>query len=162
MIANLLILFEAPALGLQLLIDGILIGAVFALAAYGMALVWGVTNIVNVCQGEFVMLGGFVAVLCVEQGMPPLLAVPVAALALYALGWILFQTVIVHLIGRDMFNSVLATFGIAIILQQLMARTLGAADRIAESGLGSWVFFDGLVGGAEGEGVVFVSCLLLV
>src|SRR3989304_9263010 len=48
MIANLLILFEAPALGLQLLIDGILIGAVFALAAYGMALVWGVTNIVNV------------------------------------------------------------------------------------------------------------------
>jgi branched-chain amino acid transport system permease protein len=49
MIGNLLILFEAPALGLQLLIDGILIGAVFALAAYGMALVWGITNIVNVC-----------------------------------------------------------------------------------------------------------------
>ncbi len=67
MTANLLILYEAPPLGLQLLIDGILIGAVFALAAYGMALVWGVTNIVNVCQGEFVMLGGFVAVLCVEQ-----------------------------------------------------------------------------------------------
>ena len=43
------------------------------------------------------MLGGFVAVLCAEQGMPPLLAVPVAAAALYALGWILFQTVIVHL-----------------------------------------------------------------
>jgi branched-chain amino acid transport system permease protein len=81
MIANLLILFEAPKLGLQLLLDGILIGAVFALAAYGMALVWGVTNIVNVCQGEFVMLGGLVTVLCIEQGVPPLLAVPVAAVA---------------------------------------------------------------------------------
>ena len=69
MIANLLILFEVPALGLQLFIDGILIGAVFALAAYGMALVWGVTNIVNVCQGEFVMLGGLITVLCVEQGV---------------------------------------------------------------------------------------------
>jgi len=86
MIANLLILYEAPALGLQLLIDGILIGAVFALAAYGMALVWGVTNIVNVCQGEFVMLGGLVTVLCVEQGVPPLLAVAIAAAALYGLG----------------------------------------------------------------------------
>lgn len=161
MTANLLILYEAPALGLQLLIDGILIGAVFGLAAYGMALVWGVTNIVNVCQGEFVMLGGFVAVLCVEQGMPPLLAVPVAALALYALGWILFQTVIVHLVGRDMFNSVLATFGIAIILQQLMARLFGGSDRIVESGLGSWFLFDGLVGVAKVKLVVFAACIAL-
>jgi branched-chain amino acid transport system permease protein len=161
MIANLLILFEAPALGLQLLIDGILIGALFALAAYGMALVWGVTNIVNVCQGEFVMLGGFVAVLCVEQGMAPLLVVPVAALALYLLGWILFQTVIVHLIGRDMFNSVLATFGIAIVLQQLMARAFGGADRIIESGLGSWFLFDGLVGIAKVKLIVFAACIAL-
>ncbi len=161
MTANLLILYEAPALGLQLLIDGILIGAVFGLAAYGMALVWGVTNIVNVCQGEFVMLGGFVAVLCVEQGMPPLLAVPVAALALYALGWILFQTVIVHLVGRDMFNSVLATFGIAIILQQLMARLFGGSDRIVESGLGSWFLFDGLVGVVKVKLVVFAACIAL-
>ncbi len=161
MTANLLILYEAPPLGLQLLIDGILIGAVFALAAYGMALVWGVTNIVNVCQGEFVMLGGFVAVLCVEQGMPPLLAVPVAAVALYALGWILFQTVIVHLVGRDMFNSVLATFGIAIILQQLMARIFGGSDRIVESGLGSWFLFDGLVGVAKVKLIVFAACIAL-
>ena len=161
MIANLLILFEAPALGLQLLIDGILIGAVFALAAYGMALVWGVTNIINVCQGEFVMLGGLVTVLCAEQGVPPLLAVPIAAAALYALGWILFRTVIVHLLGRDMFNSVLATFGIAIVMQQLMALSFGGADRIAESGLGSWFFFDGLVGIAKVKLIVFAACIAL-
>ncbi|HBR25999.1 MAG TPA: branched-chain amino acid ABC transporter permease, partial [Rhizobiales bacterium] len=66
---NLLILVDVPALGLQLLIDGILVGALFALAAYGMGLVWGVTNIVNVTQGEFVMLGGFITVLCAEQGV---------------------------------------------------------------------------------------------
>jgi branched-chain amino acid transport system permease protein len=70
MIGNLVILVDAPALGLQLLIDGILVGAVFALAAYGMALVWGVTDIVNVCQGEFVMLGGFITVLCAGHGYP--------------------------------------------------------------------------------------------
>jgi branched-chain amino acid transport system permease protein len=60
-----------------------------------------------------------------------------------------------------MFNSVLATFGIAIILQQLMARTLGAADRIAESGLGSWFFFDGLVGVAKVKLLVFAACIAL-
>src|ERR1700687_38763 len=151
MIGNLLILIDVPALGLQLLIDGILVGAVFALVAYGMALVWGVTTIVNVTQGEFVMLGGFITVLCAEQGVPPLLAVPIAAAALYALGWVLFQTVIVHLIGRDMFNSVLATFGIAIILQQLMSRAFGGADRIADNRLRGWFFFDGLVGVAKGR-----------
>jgi branched-chain amino acid transport system permease protein len=161
MIANLQILFEAPALGLQLVIDGILIGAVFALAAYGMALVWGVTNIVNVCQGEFVMLGGFVTVLLAEQGMPPLLAAPVAAAVLYALGLILFQAVIVHLIGRDLFISLLATFGIAIVLQQLVARGFGADDRIVESGLGSWFLFDGLVGISKVKVLVFAACVLL-
>jgi branched-chain amino acid transport system permease protein len=161
MIGNLLILVEAPALGLQLLIDGILIGAVFALAAYGMALVWGVTNIVNVCQGEFVMLGGFITVLCAEQGVPPLLAVPVAAAALYSLAAILFRTIIVHLLGRDMFNSVLATFGIAIVLQQLMALAFGGADRIVESGLGSWFFLDGLVGITKVKLLVFLACIVL-
>src|SRR5581483_12510882 len=80
MAGNLLILYEAPALALQLLIDGILIGAVFALAAYGMALVWGVANIVNVCQGEFVMLGGFIAVIAIDAGVPAPLAVTVAAI----------------------------------------------------------------------------------
>ena len=161
MVSNLLILYEAPALGLQLAIDGLLIGAVFALAAYGMALVWGVTNIINVAQGEFVMLGGLLAVYAAEQGAPVLLAVPLAALCLYVLGWILYYTIIVHLVGRDMFNSVLATFGIAIVLQQLMAHVFGGADRIAASTLGSWFLFDGLVAIDKMKVLVFAVCIIL-
>jgi branched-chain amino acid transport system permease protein len=161
MIGNLLILHEAPALALQLAIDGILIGAVFALAAYGMALVWGVTNIINVAQGEFVMLGGFIAVIGAEHGVPVLLAVPLAAGCLYALGWVLYYAVIVHLVGRDMFNSVLATFGIAIVLQQLMAHVFGGADRIAAAGLGSWFFLDGLVVVDKMKVLVFAACIAL-
>lgn len=159
MIGNLLILYEVPALGLQLAIDGILIGAVFALAAYGMALVWGVTNIINVAQGEFVMLGGLIAIAAAGQGVPLWLAVPLAAAALYALGWCLFHTVIVHLVGRDMFNSVLATFGIAIVLQQLMAHIFGGADRVSASSLGSWFFLDGLVVIDRMKLVVFAACI---
>jgi branched-chain amino acid transport system permease protein len=161
MAGNLLILYEAPALALQLLIDGILIGAVFALAAYGMALVWGVANIVNVCQGEFVMLGGFIAVIAIDAGVPAPLAVTVAAITLYALGFALFRTVIVHLVGRDMFNSVLATFGIAIVLQQMMALLFGSSDRIADPGLGGFFFFGGLVVIAKVKLIVFAASILL-
>ena len=50
---NLSILLGEPILGLGLLIDGILIGAIFALAAYGLALVWGVMNVKNLAQGDF-------------------------------------------------------------------------------------------------------------
>src|SRR5262250_1813776 len=95
---NLLLLFQAPPLALQLLIDGVLIGAVFALAAYGLALVWGVMNIINVCQGEFVILGGYVGVYVAQQHLHPLIGVPVAAVALFLVGWLLYRLVIFRIV----------------------------------------------------------------
>ncbi len=47
-------------LNIQLLLDGLFIGAIFALAAYGLALVWGVMNVKNLAQGDFVMMGGYI------------------------------------------------------------------------------------------------------
>ena len=68
---------HAPVFNIQLLLDGILIGAVFALAAYGLALVWGVMNVKNLAQGEFVIMGGYIAwYLAKETGMNPLLTLP--------------------------------------------------------------------------------------
>jgi branched-chain amino acid transport system permease protein len=66
-----------------------------------------------------------------------------------------------HLVGRDMFNSVLATFGIAIVLQQLMARIFGSSDHIVQSGLGSWFFFDGLLTVAKVKVLAFAACIVL-
>ena len=65
--SNLQILLQAPIFSVQLLIDGLLVGAIFALVAYGMALVWGVMNIINVAQGELVMLGGYVTLLLYQR-----------------------------------------------------------------------------------------------
>lgn len=145
MAGNLLILYEAPALALQLLIDGILIGAVFALAAYGMALVWGVANIVNVCQGEFVMLGGYVALYLARAGLQPLLGVPVAAAALFPVGWLCYRLVIFRIVEQDLFVSLLATFGLGILLSQVMNQVFGANVQSLDPGLGSWFLFQGLV-----------------
>ena len=60
MLDNLQLLFVlAPVMNVQMIFDGIFIGAVFALAAYGLALVWGVMNVKNLAQGDFVIWVGF-------------------------------------------------------------------------------------------------------
>ena len=143
--SNIELLFIVPPLNLQLLINGLLVGALFALAAYGMALVWGVMNVINIAQGEFVILGGYVTVLMVESGIPPLYAVIVAPIILYGVGWAIYRTVIHRVVDKDLFISLLATFGISILLQQMMNQIFGADIRGAEHGFPSWSMFEGLV-----------------
>ena len=142
---NLALLFEAPPLALQLVIDGVLIGAVFALAAYGMALVWGVMNIINVCQGELVILGGYVALNAARLGLHPLLGVPAAAAVLFVLGWLCYRLVIFRIVERDLFISLLATYGLGILLSQIMNQAFGANVESLDARLGAWFMFDGLV-----------------
>ena len=153
---NLSLLLEAPPLGLQLVIEGILLGGVFALAAYGMALVWGVMNIINIVQGEWVMLGGFVAFALHQWGLPSLLGIPVAAAALFAIGWLAYRTIIFRIVDRDLFTSILATFGLSILFQQLMNQVFGSDVRTLESGLGSWYFFNSMVSISQTKVLGFV------
>lgn len=158
---NLLILIEAPILNLQLLVDGVLIGAVFALAAFGMALVWGVTRIINVAQGEFVMLGGYVAIYFATLGFHPLFAVPIAFAALYAVGWVLYRVVVYRIVDKDLFISVLATFGLSILLQQLANTWFGADIRSLRSGLGTTLLADGRITVANVKVVAFAEAIAL-
>ena len=135
---NISLLFQAPSILGQLVLDGLLAGAIFALAAYGLALVWGVMNIINVAQGEFVILGGYVTYTLYDKfGVNPLWTVPIAFVVLYAVGWLLYKLIINRLVDRDLFTSLLATFGISILLQQLMNQVFGADVVGADAGLGS-------------------------
>jgi branched-chain amino acid transport system permease protein len=141
--SNFDILLAAPQFALQLLIDGMLFGAIFALAAYGMALVWGVMNIINVTQGEFVMFGGFVTVVVVKAGIPAFLGLPAAAIVLFVIGWALYKLVIFRIVDRDLFTSLLATFGISIFLQQFMDQIFGADPETVDTGLGTLLLLGG-------------------
>jgi len=158
---NLQILIQAPVFSLQLLIDGILVGAIFALAAYGMALVWGVMNIINVTQGEFVILGGFVTYYLAQSGAPPILGVPAAAAILFVVGWLVYRLVIFRIVDRDLFTSILATFGISILLQQLMNQMFGADIRNAEADYGTALLLDGRITVARIKVVAFVIALVV-
>ena len=131
------LLLQSGSLSVQLLLDGLLVGAIFALAAYGMALVWGVMNIINVSQGELVILGGYVTWLLSTLGIHPLFGIPVSGAVLFVVGWALYRTVMFRLIDRDLFVSLLATFGLSIVLQQVMNQVFGADLRNANAGLDS-------------------------
>ena len=142
-IDNIQLLISAPWLAGQALANGVVIGALFALAAYGMALVWGVMKIINVAQGQFVILGGYVAFYLYQGGIHPLWGLPAAAILLFMLGWALYKTVIWRIVERDLFTSILATFGISIMIEQLMNLTFGADVQVADAGFGSMELFDG-------------------
>jgi len=158
---NILLLFDAPVLSVQLLLDGLLIGAIFALAAYGMALVWGVMNLINIAQGEFVMLGGYTAFFLYTAGIHPLFGIPVAAVIMFFVGWALYRTIIFRIVDKDLFISILATFGLSILLQQLANQIFDADVRTAESGFGSYFLFGGLVTVSQIKLIAF-ACALIV
>ena len=161
MLDNISILVEAPIFLVDLLINGILIGAIFVLAAYGMALVWGVMNIINIAQGEYVVMGGYVTLLLVRLGINPLLGIPIAAIVLFVTGWLLYRLVIYRVVDRDVFISILATFGISILLAQLFNQIFGADVQTVDTGLGTWYLFDGLVTIAVTKVIAFVLAMIL-
>ena len=140
---NISLLIMAPVLNLQLLLDGVLIGAVFAFAAYGLALVWGVMNVKNLAQGDMVMMGGYVAFTLSGWGIHPIFAVPVAMVLMFAFGWLLYRLVIHRVIDRDLFTSLLATFGVAIVIQQVLNLIFGPEVMVAESGFATRSYLEG-------------------
>ena len=81
-----LLIFQVPILMVQASLDGILLGILFALIAYGMALQWGVMNIINIAQGDLVILGGYITYFMYLSGIHPALGVIVAPAIMYFVG----------------------------------------------------------------------------
>lgn len=125
--------------------DGILLGVLFALIAYGMALQWGVMKIINIAQGELVILGGYIAYFMYTAGIHPAFGVIVSPIIMYFVGLLLYKTVINRIVDRDLFISILATFGISILAQQLMNIIFGADVVVAQSNFGTTMLFDNSV-----------------
>ncbi len=161
MLDNINLLTLAPVLNVQLLLDGLFIGAIFVLAAYGLALVWGVMNVKNLAQGEFVIMGGYVAWHLQTLGVHPILGLPIVIAIMFGFGWALYAMVIKWVVTRDLFTSLLATFGIALVVQQALNLAYGPEVRTAESGFATRSFFGGLVTIAEIKFISFGLSILL-
>ena len=144
-LGNLSLLLEFPVINAKIVIDGVMIGSLFALSAYGLALVWGVMNVKNLAQGDFVIFGGYVAWWLAGLGLPPLLGVPAAFGVMWAIGWVIYKLVISRVIERDLFTSLLATFGLAIMLAQILNLLFGSDTQSIKLEYDTLYFFDDFV-----------------
>src|SRR5919202_1023159 len=103
---------------LQVVVGGLLLGAIYALFSSGLTLIWGMMNFVNFAHGEFVMLGMYVALLVVTAlaGGPMTFGLA-AAFALFVLGVFIYASLIRHVLRGPMLAQILSTFGLALLLR---------------------------------------------
>jgi branched-chain amino acid transport system permease protein len=139
------LIFQAPMLMVQATMDGLVIGIIFALVAYGMALQWGVMNIINIAQGELVIMGGYIAYFLYIAGIHPAFGVLLSPIIMFFVGVGIYKLVINKVVDRDLFISILATFGISILAQQLMNFAFGADVVVAQSNFGTTMLFNNSV-----------------
>jgi branched-chain amino acid transport system permease protein len=112
----------------QILVNGVLLGGLYGLMALGMALVWGVLNIVNLAHGSFIMLGGYIVYyLFVLAGIDPILALPIAMLVMFLFGFLVQRLIISFVVGSALLNTLLVTFGLNVIITYL-AQLVFSAD----------------------------------
>ena len=132
--------FVTPAMLGQVVISGILSGALYAMVALGLALIFGVMRIINVAHGPLLMLGAYATFFLYSAlGINPYLTVPVSMLVLFAVGLLLERTLVFRVVDAPELSSLLLTFGISIALVNL-AQLLFTSDlRSVEYLAGSWV-----------------------
>lgn len=114
------------------LINGFIVGGIYALIGLSLTLLYGVLRIVNFAHGEFVIGGAFVAyVLFNSLGIMPLLALPIAAVLFFALGWIAYYLLIPRLMRSDdpEVMSFLLMYGVSIALAAVMLLIFEADSR---------------------------------
>lgn len=113
---------------LQVLSNGILLGGLYAVVALGLALVWGVLDIINLAHGAFIMLGGYLAYyLFTGLGLDPFVSLPLVMAAMFLFGYLIQWGLLNFLVRAPMFNMLLVTFGIDVVLTYL-AQIVFSAD----------------------------------
>jgi branched-chain amino acid transport system permease protein len=101
----------------QILVNGILLGGLYAVMALGLALVWGVLNIVNLAHGAFIMLGGYASwYLYTAAHIDPFLGLPITAVVGFAVGYAIQRGLLNLVVRAPMFNTLLITFGMEVVL----------------------------------------------
>lgn len=121
---------------LKSLVGGLLMGAVFALVALGLTIIFGVMDIVNFAHGEFLMVGMYTTLLLAQgTGVDPLVTLPVTGAVGALLGVACYYGLVRFLLRGPMLAQLLGTFGLMIFLRNLALLIMGSEPRIVQKGL---------------------------
>ena len=120
---------------LDAVIQGVLLGGLYALFAAGLSLMFGVMRLVNLAHGDLIVLAAFaIFVVASRLGLDPFVAVVLAAPILFAIGFALQYVLLNRTLGRDLLPPLLVTFGLSIIIQNALLQTFSADSRRLRSG----------------------------
>jgi branched-chain amino acid transport system permease protein len=120
---------------LDSLVQGALLGGLYALFATGLSLIFGVMRLVNLAHGDFSILAAFLAVVTVQMlGLNPLLALILVVPVMAAIGYALQRLLLNRLLGRGVLPAVLVTFGFSIVIQNGLLEVFSADARRLDPG----------------------------
>jgi branched-chain amino acid transport system permease protein len=112
------------------LIQGVVLGAVYGMATMGLSLIFGVLKVVNVGHGAFIMVGAFATLwLFNVVGVNPIIAIPIAFVLGLGLGFFFYYTTMQRLIKAPELATLLATFSIGILLEEVVKLIFGSEFR---------------------------------
>lgn len=134
---------------LETLVQGVLLGGLYTLFALGQSLMFGVMRLTNTAQGDFIILGAFAVIAGVSLGgdvAPWLVALAVLPVA-FGFGYALQRFVLNGTLGKDPLPSLVVTFGLSIVIQNLLLELFSADPRAIETG------------GLSTQGVAFGSAM---
>ncbi|HVL72008.1 MAG TPA: branched-chain amino acid ABC transporter permease [Beijerinckiaceae bacterium] len=101
----------------QTIVNGILLGGLYACMAMGFSIMWGVMNVINLAHGTMILTGAFIAFwLNARFGIDPILTIPFSAAALFVLGYALQRWIINRVVLKNVFLTLILTFGLDMVL----------------------------------------------
>jgi branched-chain amino acid transport system permease protein len=116
---------------IRALMSGVLIGSIYSLISMGLALIWGVMDIINFAQGDYMMLGGFITYLLLTGlGIDPLLGLPIVFAVIFAIGVFTQIGIIEHILHAPTLSQIFATFSLLLIIRYGAEVVFGPFTRI--------------------------------
>jgi branched-chain amino acid transport system permease protein len=119
---------------MEIIVQGLLLGGLYALFAQGQSLIFGVMRLTNTAHGDFLILGAFATITLVLLGLPPWIALLVTLPVAAVVGFALQFTVLNRTLGKDPLPSLVVTFGLSIVIQNLLLETYSADPRSIDTG----------------------------
>jgi branched-chain amino acid transport system permease protein len=133
---------------LNVIIQGVLVGGLYAMFAAGLALIFGVMRLVNIAHGDLIVLAAYIALLATESmGINPLTALVIVAPVMAAIGYALQRGLLNRTLGDDLLPPLLVTFGLSIIIQNGLLELFTADSRRLAAGdieVASFPLIDGV------------------
>ena len=119
----------------NIIIQGVLIGGLYAMFAAGLALIFGVMRLVNIAHGDLIVLSAYIALITTDAlGLNPLVAIVIVVPIMAAIGYALQRALLNRTLGDDVLPPLLVTFGLSVIIQNALLELFTADSRRLRAG----------------------------